>query len=279
MVATRAPLGRLPTFGRLSDGSSNAIVTSTLGLAGLTKVAIAWWEFSSTTTGTRCVMEMGANGFDIAGQKISIFRNDVAAGTMEIGWTSGGTNTTTVARWTQPTSGRWNHIACNVDTSAATAATQLPAVWVNGVAQSLTYSPTGAASGSLKDEVFNIGARNGSSFRNDTANAQVAWIGGYNFGQGDVTALYQGTAHPKEYLLRHGTRGFIWQPEYVGSPDRLFVKGMPPAYATHAGTTPRSFPQRMVAGRRRFYFPSVVAEAPASEVANYIILARRRGRR
>ena len=248
MILVRPPIWKRPAFGRLLNGSSNAIVTSTLGFAGLTKLAIAWWEFSSTTAGTRCVMEMGADGFAASGQLIAIFRNDVAAGTMEIGWTSGGASSSTVARWTQPTNGQWNHIACNVDTAAATASARLPAVWVNGVVQSLTHSPTNGTSGSLKDEVLNIGSRNvGASFRNDTANAQIAWIGGYNWTQDDVDALYQGAAHPKDYLLRHGSRGFIWQPNYTGSPDRLFVKGMAPAYATHTGTTLKEFPQRLPA--------------------------------
>lgn len=282
MILHRPFLWHRPSFGRLCNGTSNAIRTTTIGFAGQTKLVVAWWEFSSTSAGTKCVAEMGADGFAASGGLVAIFRNDVAAGTMEVGWTSGGASTSTVARWTQPTNGQWNHICLNVNTQAATAQTRLPNVWVNGVAQSLTYSPTNGTTGSLVSEVVNIGSRNnGASFRNDAAFAQMAWIGGVQITQQDASSLYWGALHPKSLLLDRGTVGFVWQPDHVGSPDVLFTKGTTgPGYAPHTGTTLKEFRQNQRAGSAlRRVLAGAAAVAGESGADYYIPMARRRGRR
>jgi hypothetical protein len=248
MILHRSPLWTRPKFGRLGNGTSNAMVTTSMDFSSQYKLALGWWEFSSSSAGARCVMETNVSGFPGTGKGIGVWRNDAAPNTVEVAWTPNGGSTNTVRYFVAPPAGQWNLVLANIDTTA-NGANAVPSAWVNGVAQSLTtYLGNATAGTSLPNDYLNIGSRNaGTSNFNDAAFALIVWVAGYQWTQQDAISLYRGIRHPKQYLLQDGMIGFLWQPVKHGTPDVLFTKGVAAGRIDFQGMTLKEFPQRLPA--------------------------------
>jgi hypothetical protein len=173
---------------RLFDGIDDSLQSpSTIDLSAYTKITIAFWLWwNSYANDDDLALEFSANYGLTAGAFI-VDPND-PSGTVVLG-VHGNLGFNTVS-FTRPGSSAWHHWTVVLDMTQAVA--EVSAVYIDGVAQSLTPVSTVNNTGSFANDTLNVMSRNNASFFGAGRWAEIAIWGDYLFTQTDVNNLYNG---------------------------------------------------------------------------------------
>jgi hypothetical protein len=184
----RAPTPRTAMAQAFAGSSQHTHSQYRLTLAPYAKASISFWlNWTTFADDDRLAVEYSSNYNRNAGTFI-IDPNSSAPdrGRFDVGVnTTGSPPAQTVAGFARPKAGVWNHIVATFDLSQ-TGAAQIPAVYVNGRAQSLTYRATAGVASNFTNHTLYLMSRAGSSlfgagamsdlaiFRDPLSIAQVA---------------------------------------------------------------------------------------------------------
>jgi hypothetical protein len=97
----------------------------------------------------------------------------------------------TAAEFTRPSAAAWHHYLVQFNIGS-TGSGQIPAIYVDGVTQSLTYPETAGTSGSFGNYTFYFMSRDGSSLFGAGQMANVAIWGGVLLNTNEALALAMG---------------------------------------------------------------------------------------
>lgn len=171
---------------RLFNGTSDA-VTVPLVFNGSQRISISYWGLFPAQANSDLRMvhvtneaSVGANG----GFDHNARRNSVPAGSFCVGMTTAGNQfyEDGIVSASRPSDGIWHHILVTHDR-----ATPLNAIWVDGVAQSLTSVSRGTCSGGFSDNLLTFG-KYSSTFLNMRIADWAIW-NGIIFRQGEASVL------------------------------------------------------------------------------------------
>jgi Concanavalin A-like lectin/glucanases superfamily len=136
-----------------------------LTLAPYAKLTISFWlNWTKFDDDDQLAAEYSANYNSNRGSFIFNPNSSLLdGGNFDVGVdTTGSLPVQTVAGFTRPAAGVWNHILALFDLSQRGSA-QIPAVYVNGVSQSLTYGATEGVATNFSNQTLYLMARAGSS--------------------------------------------------------------------------------------------------------------------
>jgi hypothetical protein len=177
---------------RSFNGTSDAIQIA-VDLSSYNKISVSFWlKWTTFANDDKLAMEYSANyGANTGTFIIDPDSTAPVSGVFYWAWHYAGGGVT-VAHFTRPSAGVWHQYVFLIDGSAAPSGAQLPAAYVDGVSQSLTYDSVAGLAGTFGNFTLNVMSRNKTSLFGAGSMADMAIWGGVLLTAGEASALGSG---------------------------------------------------------------------------------------
>ncbi len=209
---------------RRFDGSSDYLTSaSTINLSGTATLGISvWFWIDAYVTSGAYTISFDTGGAGVAGGFRWVADGGGASQGMST-WNASETLTNT-ATFSNPSPGGWHHYVFNFDRSLT--ATDVHVVYVDGVSQTIAYSPAGNPTGNFGNLTLSPMGTSAAFTKQKGRMAELA-LWSTELTSGNVTSLYNGGLGADPRSVAAGTLVAYWPICGLTSPEPAVVGSTP----------------------------------------------------